>query len=457
MKKYLAIAAVSALVISGCGKDVVEDSFESQTSSVLQVRTRAGGESEGTVSYPVNVYVFEEEVCKAVQIIGAEGQALSISLPEGDYSVFAIGGADAESYTLPTKEDATKTTPLTLNEGKSLTDLMAASSTVKLTDGGTNTLTLGLERKVMLVESVTISQVPTEATAVSLSIAPLHQALTVGTTYATATETANIVLTKQEDSRIWKSTAEQFLLPPSSQPATIAVNITTEEDTKTYSYSSNEELEAGYKINIEGTYNEAVGVELTGTITGATWKGERTISFNFDESGATGSTTEEPTSSEPSSGGNAVTGEIPTTYTSYHGCFVLSVDHHDDYAEVVLVSPYEESVGDGVNGHSSLEAINNAFNVIIARTDVDEFSDWRLPSLSELATLFEHFSDANNIFEAISNGISLDKLKNYMYETEDHVFKSHRLSQGSQSGSDTNLFGKNDVIRPFVTIHITKE
>jgi hypothetical protein len=29
-----------------------------------------------------------------------------------------------------------------------------------------------------------------------------------------------------------------------------------------------------------------VGVNLTGTITGATWLGERTISFNFDENGS---------------------------------------------------------------------------------------------------------------------------------------------------------------------------
>lgn len=455
MKKYLTFVAVMALALMGCGKDVVEENSASQTSSVLQIRTRSGGEA--AVSYPVNVYVFQNEECKAVQVIGDADQSLKLTLPEGDYSVYAIGGADAETYTLPAKEDATKTTPLTLNENKTLTDLMAASSTVTLIDGGSNTLTLGLERKVMLVQSITISQVPAAATAVSLSMAPLHQALTVGTSYAAETGTATIALTKQDDDRTWKSTAEQFLLPPSSQPATIAVNITTSDGTKSYSYSSNEELEAGYKINIEGTYTEAVGVELTGTITGATWKGERTISFNFDESGATGSTTEEPTPSEPSSGGNTLTGDIPAAYTSYHGCFVLSVDNHDDYAEVVLVSPYEEIVGDGVSGHSTSEAINNAFNIIIARTDVDEFSDWRLPSINELVILNEHFSEANNVFGGILNSISLDKLKNYMHETDDHVFKNHRLGQGSNTGSDSNLFGKNDVIRPFVTVTISKE
>jgi hypothetical protein len=69
-----------------------------------------------------------------------------------------------------------------------------------------------------------------------------------------------------------------YLLPPSSQPASVSVNITVGGTTKTYTYSTSDELEAGYKINIDGTYTEAVGVNLTGTITGATWLGERTIS-----------------------------------------------------------------------------------------------------------------------------------------------------------------------------------
>ena len=441
-----------SLVLMGCGKDVVEDSV-SQTSSVLQIRTRSGGDA--AVSYPVNVYVFQNDECKAVQVIGDADQALKLTLPEGSYSVYAIGGADAETYTLPTKEEATTATSLTLNEGKSLTDLMGASSTVTLTDGGTNTLTLGLVRKVMLVQSITISQVPVAATAVSLSMTPLYQALTVGTSYAAETGTATIALTKQEDGRTWKSTAEQFLLPPSSQPATIAVNITTSDGTKSYSYSSNEELEAGYKINIEGTYTEAVGVELTGTITGATWKGERTITFNFDESGATGSTTEETTPSEPSSGDNTMTGDIPEVNTLYHGCFVLSVVDHGDYAEVVLVSPNEVEVGKGRN------AINNEhldfdeyINSKIVEASVDGIDDWRLPTFDELVALNTSREKANTEFSK-SGGTSINNSQ-FLYDANGTI-KYHRLSLGSDNSSDREDFAGTNIIRPFVTVTISKE
>lgn len=451
MKKYLVFVAVMALVLTGCGKDVVEDSV-SQTSSVLQIRTRSGGEA--AVSYPVNVYVFQNDECKAEQVIGDADQSLKLTLPEGDYSVFAIGGADAETYTLPAKEDATKTTPLTLNEGKSLTDLMAASSTVTLIDGGSNTLTLGLERKVMLVQSITISKVPAAATAVSLSMAPLYQALTVGTSYAAETGTATIALTKQEDGRTWKSTAEQFLLPPSSQPATIAVNITTSDGTKSYSYSSNEELEAGYKINIEGTYTEAVGVELTGTITGATWKGERTITFNFDESGATGSTTEEPTPSEPSSGDNTVTGDIPAVNTLYQGCFVLSVTNDgDNSAEVVLVSPNEVEVGKSRteidNGNIDLEEYVNSK---IIEASVDGIDDWRLPTLEELRMFNEKHSTAEGLF---NNDIHIDNSNSYLCTSSGEIVSNMMRAPAGSTGQ--TLFYAKYLIRPFVTIHITEE
>lgn len=54
--------------------------------SVLQVRTRSGGSAggEATVAYPVTVYVFAGEECKAVQTIGDEGQTLNIGLTEAD-------------------------------------------------------------------------------------------------------------------------------------------------------------------------------------------------------------------------------------------------------------------------------------------------------------------------------------------------------------------------------------
>ena len=179
-KQFLFASALAVLGLTACEKTLVED-FEDVgngqvKNSLLQVRTRSGGSTdEETVSYPVMVYVFQGDECKATQTIGDEGQTLNIPLVEGAYSVYAIGGASASDYVMPETSDAMATSAIMLREDHEHSDLMAAQTTVTLMDGGTNTVTLGMSRKTMLIQNVTISKVPTAATAVSVTIAPLWQ------------------------------------------------------------------------------------------------------------------------------------------------------------------------------------------------------------------------------------------------------------------------------------------
>ena len=106
---------MAALLLTACEKGLVEDmegvGNGQAANSVLQVRTRAGGANAdaATVSYPVTVYVFQGSECRA------------------------------------------------------------ASATATLIDGGTNTVTLGMERKTMFLQDVTIKKIPTAATAVSVT------------------------------------------------------------------------------------------------------------------------------------------------------------------------------------------------------------------------------------------------------------------------------------------------
>jgi hypothetical protein len=114
----------------------------------------------------------------------------------------------------------------------------------------TNSVTLGMTRKTMLIQNVEIKQVPTAATAVSVTIAPLWEALCVGGSFATAGSSTTIALTKQSDNRTWTLAGEtaKYVLPPSSQPVSVSVNITVGGVTKTYTYSCSDQLEAGYKL-----------------------------------------------------------------------------------------------------------------------------------------------------------------------------------------------------------------
>ena len=221
MKKFIqSVFMMSALAscFLSCEKMTFPENGEmneGETNSLLQVRTRTI--DEGTeVSFPVNVYVFKGEKCVALQTLTDENHPLSIALTEGDYSVYAIGGASAENYILPSQEDATPSMAIALQAGKSHGDLMAAKSNVTLVDGGTNTLTLALERKVMLLQNVTLNNIPSAATAVSVTISPLWQQLE-GTTYTGEEGTTTIALTKQSDE-------QQLLNIILSQPDVWAAN-----------------------------------------------------------------------------------------------------------------------------------------------------------------------------------------------------------------------------------------
>ena len=67
-------SALAVLGLTACEKTLVDDIADvgngQVKNSVLQVRTRAGGSAdEATVTYPVTVYVFASDECRAMQTI----------------------------------------------------------------------------------------------------------------------------------------------------------------------------------------------------------------------------------------------------------------------------------------------------------------------------------------------------------------------------------------------------
>ena len=460
MKRLSLIAsALAVLGLTACEKTLVDDIADvgngQVKNSVLQVRTRAGGTAHdaATISYPVAVYVFRGDECQAVQTIGDEGQTLNIPLVEGSYSVYAVSGASSSDYVLPAALDALETSAIALREGREHGDLMTASATAALVDGGTNTVTLGMTRKTMLIQDVIIKKIPTAATAVSVTIAPLWQSLTVSGTYRTTNSSSTIALTKQEDGRTWQNTTEAYLLPPSSQPASVSVNITIGGTTKTYTYSCSDQLEAGYKINIDGTYTEAVGVNLTGTIEGATWKGERTIRFDFDESGSSANEGD-----DSGSNGNTETPvnaeDFPAVGSIYQGCYVLKSIVADDgqSAELTLLSPNETTIGKAYNDASFIghpEVLETLIDEKLAEADVDGISDWRLPTYDELNIIYAALNAINDTFES-----DVSASGKYLYDASGTVL-FRILSQTTADGFDN--FGATARIRPVTTVSITKD
>ena len=443
MNRNLFWGLLAAVLLTACEKGLDElgegmspSPTGQVTNSVLQVRTRGTSPSEeATIAYPVQVYVMQGDMCCAAQTIGDEGQTLNIDLMEGTYSVYAIAGASDTDYTLPTQSEGTSTSAITLKDGKAHGDLMAATATATLVDGGTNTVTLGLQRKTMLIQNLEIKKVPTAATAVSVTIAPLWQALTVSGTYSGTSGSKTIALTRQSDNRTWTLEGEAIhLLPPSSQPSSVSVNITTGGATKTYTYSTSDQLEAGYKINIEGTYTEAVGVALTGTITGATWLGERTISFEFDENGSSTSGNNDNNGGGNNNNDNPNNQDnFPAAGDTYQGCYVLAVSVIDaNSAELTLLSPNERSV-------SSDSDANNA----LATLGVDGISDWSIPTKDQIDAFYAAKDDITPAPDR----------QRYLWQ-DGTTMKQRYMSDGSDSKANYNY---TIFLRPVATVSITKD
>lgn len=444
-KKITPILMMGVIVwcLMACEKMTLPE-HEGEANSSLQVCTRIGEGNEGAViNYPVYVYVFKGEDCVALQTISSESQMLNIALTEGTYSVYAIGGASEENYVLPTQETATPSMAITLKEGKSHGDLMMAKSNVTLVDGGTNTLTLGMERKIMELKSVVLNNIPSAATAVSVTISPLWQQLE-GITYAEQEGEATIALTKQENERTWTLANTQYLLPPSGNTLTIAVNIVTPNGTKTYTYNSTEALESAGKLNIQGTYTEAVGVTLTGTITGATWKSEKTISFEFNESGSqTADTNTGNDSGDDTNTGNEnnnndiITGTIPTVGSTYQTCYVLAVTDKGSYSEVLLLSPNQKVIDLTSTGITASEAMNLA-QAAIPECSVSGINDWRLMTKAEAEIIRKDHNVPN-----ISNS-------KYLYINADNKLRIGEF--GSTQVSEGWTFKNEAILRPVTTI-----
>ena len=448
MNRNVLFWPLAAVLLTACekGLDDYEDNMSPEasqvTNSMLQVRTRGTSPGEGTsIAYPVQVYVMQGDMCCAAQTIGDEGQTLNIALVEGTYSVYAIAGASSSDYVLPSATDATVSSAITLKEGRSHTDLMAAQATATLIDGGTNTVTLGLQRKTMLIQSVEIKKVPTAATAVSVTIAPLWQSLTIGGTYSTATGSQTIALTRQDDNRTWTLEGEALhLLPPSSQPASVSVNITVGGVTKTYTYSCSDQLEAAYKIRIDGTYTEAVGVTMTGTITGATWLGERTISFEFDEDGTNGVNGDNGSDPSEPNQPNSPSSDIPAVGDTCQGCYVLAVNDADDYAEVTLLSPTELT---GIYDANTITMQSN-IDAALATVTSGDISGWEVPTTAEAQLMY-------NAREAIGNLTA----NNYLCHNNGS-YRAFKPSDAAFSATSSNIKAST-VLRPVVTITINKE
>ena len=368
---YYVAAFCGMVTLGSCAQEVINEDM-SASDSRMTVMTRGEGDP---VTSPVRLYVFDSnDGCVTMETLDAGSSSFTKNLPAGTYDVYALAG-DESRYALPSKDEATKTTPIVLKSGEQLGDLMIGHSSVTLSDGITNETTLNLSRKVILLRSVIIKDVPEGTTDVSVKISPIQESILINGTYQGNEGAFSVALTKQSDGTTWKMATEDVFLLPSVGKPTITITI----GSTPFTYSCPNELEANHKVTIEGTYKEPTTqpaeLTLTGTINGVAWGEDSHVSFDFGP---------EDKPSTPS-------GDIPAEGSTYLGCYVLKVNGN----EVTLLSPSHAKgiVDDG--DQNNQEAISTKINAKLANWEQTISTNWRLMNYTEAELIRSSFTTIN--------------------------------------------------------------
>lgn len=122
-----AILLAILAMLAACEKSIIDEDLQSPN-SLLQIRTRTGDADAATVAYPVQVYVFQNDICRAVQTIADDGQSAELTLMSPDETtcvgteaavtaaLATLGTAAVSGWELPTKSQ------MQLVEAKLLSD-----------------------------------------------------------------------------------------------------------------------------------------------------------------------------------------------------------------------------------------------------------------------------------------------------------------------------------------------
>lgn len=455
---FCVILAIVGMMTS-CSKFVADEEQDEKVrtaNSVLTVNavldTGEGettpGEEDAVISYPVNIYVFNDKgKCVDVSSINDKSAGISFKLAEGQYDVYAVAGATAENYDLPTKETATADALIKLLEGKSHGDLMTARNSITMQANEENKLSLALERKVIMIQSVVLNNIPNDISEVSITISPVYTGLSLNGKYSEGTGSQTINLSRVGETSTWKNMETVYSLPTKGKP-TIKVSMkkSGSDAITSYSYSSEEEFPANYKVDITGNFTGG-HFSLSGILTGVKWAGSKTVTFEFGENA--GETEEE----------TPVTGEIPEEGTVYKNCYVVSVDKKKNPVEVTLMAL--EHYAEWKFKTGEIEVMTSELNAKLNEKKVEGIaSTWRIPTASELSKVCDVQEDFNNVIKALKKkDTSLIADEFYSYGETFFVYENDAIKafQYSNSGGYSILDdspGTKTTLRPFTTMQI---
>ena len=299
LSTILMTAMCGMLTLSSCStEEVINNTVAEPAKTVPEpAEGRAGSGTVGITTrgdtgapLQTRLYIFNDAgLCIQLLSPDEHEQFVTTNLTTGTYDLYGMGSDELSNFILPTVDEATPTTEITVAAGRQRGDLLIGHEQITLEDGDHENIDIQLTRKVTHVTSMTIHEVPSDVDQVSVSIYPMYRKLLLDGTLDDPTGTYTVHLTDL-GSGDWEAAPDEMILPSMKKP-TITISFTKGETSKSYTYAAAQAINANTNVTLEGTFVGQKGIVLTATITPQTWETTpQDITFDFDENPIAGQT-----------------------------------------------------------------------------------------------------------------------------------------------------------------------
>ena len=352
-KMFASLCALTAgtmmMILSSCTEEVINQEWSSPTDAAsLRVRTRGDGDLQSC-----RLYIMQDDAC--VSMISADGDnpTAETVLPVGRYTIYAVGSNDISRLALPEKESATPESEIGFASASATADVLIGSEDVLLSNSQTLDVPITLQRKVFLFDRITITQVPTEVTKISVTITPLRQRVKLNGQYGDLVNSTTIELTSGSEG-VWEVRPQQYAFPSSSEP-TVSITFTTATVSKTYTLQADKNITANHKFSIDAVYTEPQNGTIKASVSAVEWDADESFNFNFKETNRSSYTQ----------------GEI------YFGYYLVAVDN-TAHTAVAL----RKGQGKDITSEAAMETARAK----ISNKPIGATGEWRLPTVEECQT-----------------------------------------------------------------------
>ena len=347
-------AMCGMLTLSSCSEEVIPfDKLRDRNEVTVTTR----GDTD--TPFQTRLYIFNE-AGRCIQQLAPDDheQFVTTSLTTGTYDLYGIASDDLTNFTLPTIEDATSTTEITVAPGKKRSDLLIGHEQITLEDGDRENINIQLERKVTHVTSMTIHEVPDDVEQVSVAIHPMYRKLLLNGSLDDPTGTYTVHL-NDLGAGDWQAAPDEMILPSKKKP-TITITFTKGETAKSYTYTAAQAINANTNVTLEGTFVGQKGIVLTATMTPQTWETTpQDITFDFDE--------------------NPIAGQ------TYQGYFVVANDPTSRTATLLAQGRVNFTAPESNAQADWLPVLNAAMSSYEKPSFATASNHWRLPTAAECA------------------------------------------------------------------------